>query len=303
MKISHTPRMKAWLLAGCGAVLLFQPAALATDGLEGVEAVASKVSKDYVRIKMADGSFQNESYAFGPGGNWGGEIRDLSIEKLNFMDVARVIAVPLATQRYVPARDPKTTRLLIMVYWGTTAVPPPYEEDPIYYNYLQALDEYRILLDEGYPDEANNVLSSGLHQLDIENRRRDLVDFRNAGMIGYAASGLVGTDYGKYISHNAIGVEQRTEVAEIEENRYFVVLMAYDFQLLWKQKKRKLLWETRFSINERHNQFDKALPLMAQYAARFFGQPSDGLVKARLQEGRVEIGDPTLIEFLTGPKK
>lgn len=122
-------------------------------------------------------------------------------------------------------------------------------------------------------------------------------------MIGYAASGLVGTDYGKYISHNAIGVEQRTEVAEIEENRYFVVLMAYDFQLLWKQKKRKLLWETRFSINERHNQFDKALPLMAQYAARFFGQPSDGLVKARLQEGRVEIGDPTLIEFLTGPKK
>jgi len=38
-----------------------------------------------------------------------------------------------------------------------------------------------------------------------------------------------------------------------------VVLMAYDFQLLWKEKKHKLLWETRFSIRQRHNDFDRQL--------------------------------------------
>jgi hypothetical protein len=37
--------------------------------------------------------------------------------------VAQTIAVPLASQNYVPAKDPKSTRLMIMVYWGTTIAP------------------------------------------------------------------------------------------------------------------------------------------------------------------------------------
>jgi hypothetical protein len=79
--------------------------------------------------------------------------------------------------------------------------------------------------------------------------------------------------------------------------------MAYDFQLLWKEKKHKLLWETRFSISERRNQFDKALPIMARYASQYFGQASNGLVRTRVPEGNVDIKEPTLIEFLSEPKK
>jgi len=280
-------------------------------GVEGVEAVASKVANDYVRTKMPDGSFKTEHYAFGPGGNWGGEIKDLTIDKLTFLDVAHVIAEPLASQKYIPGNDAAKTDLLIMVYWGTTAVPPPYEQDTLYQNYNQSVTQYRVLLEEakGSPfgesiiDEANDVLSAGLHQLDIENRVRDRIDFKNAGMLGYDASGLVGTDRGKYLSHTALRQEGDDQKAEIEENRYFVVLMAYDFQLLWKQKKHKLLWETRFSISQRHNEFDKTLPAMAQYAARYFGQPSNGLVRQRLLNDHVEIGEPTLIQYLNGPKK
>jgi hypothetical protein len=80
-------------------------------------------------------------------------------------------------------------------------------------------------------------------------------------------------------------------VAEIEENRYFVVLMAYDFQILWKQKKHKLLWETRFSIRQRHHNFDKDLPSMAQYASQYFGQDSHGLVHKEIPQGHVDIGE------------
>ena len=37
--------------------------------------------------------------------------------------------------------------------------------------------------------------------------------------------------------------------------------MAYDFQLhVETEEADKLLWETRFSVNEKHNAFDKALP-------------------------------------------
>jgi hypothetical protein len=284
-------------------------------GVEGIEAVASKVAKDYARTKLSDGSFQPELYAFGDGGNWGGEIKDLTIDKLTFLDVAHVVAEPLAAQKYIPGRDPAKTTLLIMLYWGTTAVPIPYEQDPLYHNYAESLEEYRRIIEQtggrlvndqavgGMVDEANDVLSAGLHQLDIENHIRDRIDFQNATMLGYDASGLLGTDYGKYRSHTALREEGDDERAEIEENRYFVVLMAYDFQLLWKQKKHKLLWETRFSISQRHNEFDKTLPAMAQYAARYFGQPSNGLVRQRLLNDRVEIGEPTLVQFLNEPKK
>ncbi len=303
MRIPHKLSTKAWFLACCGMLQASQPSAGAADGVNGVTAVASKVSSDYVRPKLPDGTFQPESYAFGEGGNWGGQLSDVTIDKLRFIDVARLIAEPLAGQKYLPAREPDKTRLLIMVYWGTTAVPDPPDESPLYQEYYQALAEFRLLMDEGLPDEANAVLTSGLHVLAMANRQRDLLDFHNARMIGYDYDGLVGTDYGKYVGHTSLGWRTRDEVSEIEENRYFVVLMAYDFQLLWKQKKHKLLWETRFSIDEHHNQFDKALPAMAQYASRYFGQPSNGLVRTRVPEGHVDVGKPTIVEYLFGPQK
>jgi hypothetical protein len=61
--------------------------------------------------------------------------------------------------------------------------------------------------------------------------------------------------------------------------------------MLWKQKKRKLVWETRFSIDQHKNDFDKALQPMAQYASQFFGQATNGLVRTRLPEGHVDIGE------------
>jgi hypothetical protein len=287
------------------------------DPVTGIEAVASKVATDYVRAKMPDGSFVPEAYSFGKGGNWGGEIKDLTIDKLTFLDVAHVIAPALARQKYTPGTDPAKVKLLVMLYWGTTAVPPPYDQDTAYHNYNAALEEYRLLIAQGggklsndqasiggsLIDEANDVLSAGLHQLDIENHIRDRIDFKNAEMLGYDVSGLIGTEQGNYLKHTALRTERNDEVDEIEDNRYFVVLMAYDFQLLWRQKKHKLLWETRFSINQKHNEFDKTLPAMAEYAEKYFGQPSNGLVRKRLLDANVEIGEPTLIQFMTEPKK
>jgi hypothetical protein len=285
--------------------LLLPLPAHAADEIEGITAVSARVAKDYVRAKLPDGSFQPETYVFGEGGYWGGELKDLTIDKLKFIDVARVVAAPLAGQKYLPARDPNKTKLLIMVYWGTTAVPPPYEQDTMYQNFQHAIEEYRILLAAGALDEAMNVYYSGLQQLNIANGIRDRLDYKNAKMLGYdtESSSLVATDYGAHVAETAIGVDQRDQVAEIEDNRYFVVLMAYDFRLLWKEKKHKLLWETRFSVNEKHNAFDKALPFMAQYASRYFGQPTDGILRTRVLDGRVDIGDVKSLGEVDEPKK
>jgi hypothetical protein len=67
--------------------------------------------------------------------------------------------------------------------------------------------------------------------------------------------------------------------------------MAYDFQLLWKQKKHKLLWETRFSIRQIHNDFDKQLEAMAENASQYFGQDTKGLIRKPLPEGNVKVGE------------
>jgi hypothetical protein len=303
MKPPQTFQLAFGILFGASTVLGDQAPASATAKIEGITAVASKVSSDYVRLRQPDGKFQPEYYSFGEGGSWGGEIRDATIDKLKFLDVARVIAEPLTSQNYLPARDPEKTKLLIMVYWGTTAVPPKPEESPLYFNYQQALAEYRILIDQKLFGEADAVLTSGLKQLSLANHITDQQNFRNAQMLGYDADGLIGTDYGMYVSHTAIGLSERDEMAEIQDHRYFVVLMAYDFQLMWKQKKHKLLWETRFSINEQRNAFDTALPLMAKYASRFFGQPTNGLLRTRVLDGHVEIGDVKSLGEVDDPKK
>ena len=84
---------------------------------------------------------------------------------------------------------------------------------------------------------------------------------------------------------------------ELEEDRYFVVLMAYDFQLMWKEKKPKLLWETRFSIRRRRHEFDRDLLRMAAEAAQYFGRESHSLIRERLPETNVILGQPKVIEY------
>jgi hypothetical protein len=288
------------VLLGISICLCASASAFDFGGDVGITAVSAKTSKDYVRIKQRDGSFQPEYYSFGKGGVWGGEIKDDTIDNLSFMDVARIIAQPLANRNYLPGRDPNKTKLLIMVYWGTTAVPESTTTSSVIQTFSEATAHLNQAMAMGggvksgtlaTQNAAMSEWSAAMTLLNMENQQRDRADFKNAAMLGYDSTDLVGTDYGKYLSHTALGQEQRDEVAELEENRYFVVLMAYDFQLMWKEKKHKLLWETRFSINERHNQFDKALPLMAQYASRYFGQDSDGLIRKAVPLGRVEVGD------------
>ena len=100
-------------------------------------------------------------------------------------------------------------------------------------------------------------------------------------------------------SHPRLGIINNVKrddlIEDVEHNRYFVVLMAYDFQILWKEKRHKLLWETRFSIRERGNDFARMLPSMSMYASQYFGEDSHGLIRTPIAEGSVEIGVPKTV--------
>ena len=292
------------IAAGLGVSRFALSTALA-DG-DVVTAVSSQVSSDYVRKRLPDGSIEPETYTFGKGGHLAGTMRDDSVDKLDFMDLAKTIAVPLASRQYVPAtdKDPNATHLLIMVYWGKTSgaedasdsavyenlqssqtsAPPPPPPPPTGNSHVAAGSGIAAtVMNTARQDTTTGAFAS----VAAENALRDQADLRNARLLGYdaelaAASGLEMT---------AFRNRRDDLIAEIEENRYFIVLMAYDFQALWKHKQHKLLWVARMSVRERGTNFTRVLPSMVQYASQFFGEDSHGLLRRTLPQGHVEVGE------------
>jgi hypothetical protein len=294
---------------------------LEMGGANDITAVAGRASSDYVRVKLPSGKYAPESYAFGNGGTWSGQKADLSIDKMTFLDVAHIIAGPLATKSYIPAKDPTATKLLIMVYWGTSHAPEHATNSNGYTN-LQAAQDNLLQIEsathagkpsynagqtqraangpaEAQVKAAEDQFMTAMSAVAAENAARDKEDALNARMLGYDSW----WEETKQFQGNFADYKRQDMLNELEEDRYFVVLMAYDFQILWKQKKHKLLWETRFSIRQRHHDFDKDLPAIAQYASKYFGQDTNGLIHDSVPFGHVEIGETKSLGEAEGVKK
>ena len=228
---------------------------------EEFEAVFSRVSNGYIRGRLSDGTFQPESYALLKGGLWGGEIADPTIDKVSFDAIGQTIAGALASQNFFPSRDPKTTRLLIVVFWGTTR-----ELD--YHEPFAPLPTPPIGVDNA-PALPSPLLSESGRLSAAEVRKDTEVIVDAANLLGYPSP----LD------------------PELLSRRYFVVLLAYDFQAKLTQEKSMLLWEARFSIRERGNEFKKQLAAMARNASQYFGQDSHGLAHKPVPEGHVVVGE------------
>jgi hypothetical protein len=289
-------RVSRFICLSCLILLLGAAAGRA----EQVEAISSKVSRDYVRAKAADGSFVPETYAFGEGDNWGGARVDASMDSLTFMDVARTIAAPLANKKYIPTRDPKTTKLLIMVYWGTTRSPEhsadtnttqkmhdadrDQDQAQMALNHATKPADVKVAVAEMQSAEAS--MRAAVAEMQSEDQRREDTDVATVTLLGYD-SWWMSTESASGGGERAM--RKKDMLDEVEEDRYFVVLMAYDFQAMAKKKK-KLLWEVHFSIREHGTEFDKRLPGMVADASEFFGRDSNGLHHVELPEGTVTVG-------------
>jgi hypothetical protein len=126
---------------------------------------------------------------------------------------------------------------------------------------------------------------------------------RNAALLGYQ---------GTLERERAKPVVTTTEMSlsnELNEERYFVVLIAYDYQHLRREKKATPLWITRLSIRSPGNNFTEAMPTLAMAGADAFGKQIDGLVrvKATAADANVKLeelkflGDVKVIDKAGGP--
>jgi hypothetical protein len=225
-------------------------------------------------MKLPNGSFKPETYFLKKGGRYDKSSEDASMDDKTFPDIARIIGEQLGTQSYFPGTDPTTGRLILVVYWGTTNAPAA---------------GANLGMDQA--QQKSNASPTHLTGYDLgeaifDQNAQNMTDLRNAALLGY-----VNSDWGR-LSAKLSSVKYQNNLSELELNRYFVVLLAYDCQAFLKEKtksrKYKELWETRLSISTRNIDFKEALTVMAKEGSGYFGVESDGL--QHVPEGQVHIG-------------
>jgi len=283
-----------WVLGAGLAGLAGTPAA-ATPG-EVLTTVYSTAYNGYTRAKQSDGTFKPETYMIGEGKFEGGRMRDPSIDGFPFLKLARLLAPYLARANYLPTPGRDQTDLMIVVHWGTTI---PYDDG----TYRDAVDGLSTAVSNSQnlgSAADSGELTGALMMIQMENRQRDLADARNAALLGYAPEM---NRLGDMRWFSGIRTRYDDLVSDVEEDRYYVILAAYDFHEAWKARKKKLLWITRVSISVRGNRFDEQLEGMLASAAQYFGRDTPGLMRGYAPEGKVKIGEPKVIGVVPEPKK
>ena len=262
--------------------------------------VSATAAPGYKRTKGSEG-IMAESYVFSPGIHFGGALRNRTLEHLPFLTVVQMLAPSLARQKYFPAKDPAQANLAIVVHWGATQVydnPNPQADIEALNTELAA---YKSAIQESGA-ASSGAVNGVLSTMEGATSQQERYLRANAELLGYQRTL---SKEGKRMFSSEDEITLRSELIE---ERYFVVLMAYDYQLMKKEKTPRLLWVTRMSIRSPGNNFAESVPGMARVAADFFGQQRDEItrIETKLREGKVDIGELKVVEAptaITPPRK
>ena len=227
-------------------------------------------------------------YRFMKGNYHPGSIADPTMEELKFEDIVKDVALNLGKNNFIPDPNPENTDLVIVVHWGRTRQ----AEDT-----LEELHGYTSLDDMGglTPDRSvvfdnpSNISS----ELEFNYNASLSISESNAGN-AYYKSQLLGME--EAFSSKGSRYEEERLKRMIDEERYFIILMAYDYKKLMEGET-VLLWRTRYSMRALGQSFTAAIGQMNDVAGDYFGENMKGLITKRFDaEDDVEIGDIEVIE-------
>jgi hypothetical protein len=286
------------------AGLLFAvPVSQATEDSLITSVFASK-AKGYVREKLPDGSFKPETYVVGNGGYVSGGATDKSLEKVPFPSLVRLLAGHLAKSNYFPTRDSQNADLLLVVYWGTTL---PFNDaahranTDSFYSAVNLAHQTKLtaaaassMTVEGTQtptaaaaSAARDDLEQELYQMTMFEGMRQKADEYNAVLLGYMKDINQHDNPSRYAGEGSYFDDL---MSDIEEERYYIIVTAFDYKTALHEKKKKIVWSARVSVQAHGNQFDECVSAMVAKASRYFGQNSGRLVR-QYQEGVVGKGE------------
>jgi len=288
--MKKTPSLLPYVLC-VGAMALSSGLRAGTGEFVTVSATAAK---DYVRAIGSDGTPRPETYIVSKGVFFDGSTKDAGLEKTAFIDVAANVGRALLRQNYFPAKDPQLADLLLIMHWGTTTVYEDGIKDFKAQDMNNALASYNAAVAaaaNGGPSPDSSELNSMLAGRDTDTMSMNSFTAYNAKLLGYE------TVLRNRAKELAVSTDEVTFRNDLAEERYFVVVQAFDYQGLKKEHKKRLLWTTRMSVRAPGTNFKTALPELSQMAAGCFGKQLDDLQRTEVgaKEGTVKIGEAKVV--------
>ena len=283
-------------------------------------AVRARADASYEAQKFGGGAPKDETYLFFQGRFFGGTTRDRMLEKMPFQQIASALATGLAKQHYFPTRDLVRADLLIIVHWGVTTVTVSdyklqgrttvvtqdsdaqlrqiiknWAEEQKEAGVFDPFVQYEVQAIDNFLNPAALVHDQMLQEMDALSQETSSAS--NARLLGFVED--MEKDRQSFFP-TCEGVMLRSMLAD---ERYFVVLLAYDYQALLKEHKQKLLWSTRLSMQSPGMNFRLGMGHMSSAGSVVFGHQTDG-VKVRLPPERatkVEIGPVRVLSMPATP--
>ena len=238
--------------------------------------VDSVATDEYAAKKGSGDEVKRETYHFVKGNFFGGRIRDGSLDKVTFNDIVQTLARDLAVRNYYPAEGTNTGDLLIVVHWGVTSVDPSIADLMGIASFGSPDDEFGEATDDSFID-------SGF------TNTRNASDISNAKLLGFD----------KALQQKEGKIDKETLRSEIRDERYFMILMAYDWQKLLQDKEFIFLWSTRFIVNSIGTNFTDSYLALSRAAQGYFGSQLDTLTRSKTHfgEGEIKFGELEVIDW------
>jgi len=256
--------------------------------------IDSQTTKEYRKRKDSGEGVAREYYHVMEGRFFGGTKRDRSMDDMDFKDVVANLAKELRLRNYYPAREFEKGDLLIVVHWGATD--EPYDpEDP--QNNIGFGDEEEDALseDEGGWDSVSSMLD-----------RQSTFDYEHSLSAGSSDEVKEMLGFNRALDAKGMTLlEEARILSQVNTERYFMVLMAFDWQKKIKKGESDLLWTTRFSMESVGTNFADSMPAMMRAAQDFYGThlPKMENRKTHYGVGDSTVGELEILETLPSEKK
>ncbi len=280
--------------------------------------VSASATEEYLENRVDDrGDTVPQKYVFLEGSMRSGGIRDGSLAKTEIQAIAETLAPYLARKKFLPTADADDADIIIAVHWGMT-VSLSRNTDYVAELMHQARDNQRAAqetFNSSYIDEEGKEIEpSDYAQALLQESAAQAAaapDYEWARM----ASGRVEQEFHYQPTVNLLGFanvlkvdsdrafmgeDARTVRAMLDEERYYVVLAAYDLKNRGADGSFTRLWVARLSTRAAGINFPTALEKMGEVGANFFGENNQGLTiersPAKPTKADVDIGTPIVVD-------
>lgn len=249
-------------------------------------AISSTASASYIRPLNTSGRPTPATYIFAEGRRFESTTVDNRLARTPMDDILRTLAPSLAKQNFFPASKPSSADLIIVVHWGSTRVYEDPQKDTRFDAINAAVSDYNASISlNGHADVG--TLNDIAGDIEAGANATEQAIARNAVLLGYAQ-----TLQRYHNSASMLREGENTLRSELNEERYFVVLMAYDYSE-YKAKRPRLLWVTRLSMRSAGTNFTEALPILSEAGSKVYGQELGvlGRVRGSMHSGEVQLGE------------